>query len=173
MFFQESFPAKGQLRLYADRCHLSWWEEKVNYPTESMAFMQSLVRSSWETDGFIPWLLQLNGYKTPVKPSKYRAWRVFCFVRFSWCFFYFLVFAKTFLISPRVRIRFPKSISVGTFNIYIFVIYTACDWNIQMWHLLVTSYISYNKAYKSARIISENLTKKYRLYKSGSDFSNI
>ena len=26
--------AKGQLRLIGDRCHLSWWEEKVNYPTE-------------------------------------------------------------------------------------------------------------------------------------------
>ena len=26
--------AKGQLRLYADRCHLSWWKVKVNYPTE-------------------------------------------------------------------------------------------------------------------------------------------
>ena len=26
--------AKGQLRLIGDRCHLSWWKEKVNYPTE-------------------------------------------------------------------------------------------------------------------------------------------
>ena len=26
--------AKVQLRLQADRCHLSWWKEKVNYPTE-------------------------------------------------------------------------------------------------------------------------------------------
>ena len=26
--------AKGQLRLQADRCHLSWWKVKVNYPTE-------------------------------------------------------------------------------------------------------------------------------------------
>ena len=26
--------AKGQWHLYADRCHLSWWKEKVNYPTE-------------------------------------------------------------------------------------------------------------------------------------------
>ena len=26
--------AKGQLRLIGDRCHLSCWKEKVNYPTE-------------------------------------------------------------------------------------------------------------------------------------------
>ena len=26
--------AKGRLRLQADRCHLSWWKVKVNYPTE-------------------------------------------------------------------------------------------------------------------------------------------
>ena len=26
--------AKGQLRLIGDSCHLSWWKEKVNYPTE-------------------------------------------------------------------------------------------------------------------------------------------
>jgi len=26
--------AKGQLRLIGDRCHLSWWKVKVNYPTE-------------------------------------------------------------------------------------------------------------------------------------------
>ena len=26
--------AKGEVCLLGDRCHLSWWEEKVNYPTE-------------------------------------------------------------------------------------------------------------------------------------------
>ena len=45
-------------------------------------------------------------------PSIYAGLWPYHFVIFSWCFFYFFVFAKIFFISPRVRIRFPKSISI-------------------------------------------------------------
>ena len=34
--------------------------------------------------------------KTPVKPNNYRAWRVFWFVRFSWCFFCFFGLCQNF-----------------------------------------------------------------------------
>ena len=34
--FSRNFSAKGQLRPFGDRCHLSRWKEKVNYPTEKI-----------------------------------------------------------------------------------------------------------------------------------------
>ena len=44
--FSRNFSAKGQLRPFGDRCHLSRWKEKVNYRSEERRVGKE-CRSRW------------------------------------------------------------------------------------------------------------------------------